>query len=45
MGTRGRGPGPAGRPTMGHPMKDAMMAETVSITGHGGDQIEAYLAS
>ena len=25
-------------------MKDAMMAETVSITGHGGDQIEAYLA-
>src|SRR5580704_15304518 len=25
-------------------MKDAMIAETVSITGHGGDQIEAYLA-
>ena len=25
-------------------MKDAMMAETISITGHGGDQIEAYLA-
>ena len=25
-------------------MYDAMMAETVSITGHGGDQIEAYLA-
>ena len=26
-------------------MYDAMMAETISITGHGGDQIEAYLAS
>ncbi len=25
-------------------MYDAMMAETVSITGHGGDPIEAYLA-
>ncbi|MDQ3905220.1 MAG: dienelactone hydrolase family protein [Actinomycetota bacterium] len=25
-------------------MTDAMKAETVSITGHGGDQIEAYLA-
>src|SRR5579871_3008931 len=25
-------------------MKDAMMAETISLTGHGGDQIEAYLA-
>jgi len=25
-------------------MKDAMMAETINITGHGGDQIEAYLA-
>ena len=25
-------------------MYDAMMAETVNITGHGGDQIEAYLA-
>ena len=25
-------------------MYDAMMAETISITGHGGDQIEAYLA-
>src|ERR1700752_2513746 len=25
-------------------MNDAMMAETISITGHGGDQIEAYLA-
>src|SRR5260370_17191280 len=23
---------------------DAMMAETVAIAGHGGDQIEAYLA-
>src|SRR5260370_21753452 len=29
---------------MGHAMNDAMMAETISITGHGGDQIEAYLA-
>jgi len=29
---------------MGHPMYDAMMAETISITGHGGDQIEAYLS-
>jgi carboxymethylenebutenolidase len=25
-------------------MYDAMMAETITITGHGGDQIEAYLA-
>src|SRR5690348_18231112 len=25
-------------------MSDAMMAETISITGHGGDRIEAYLA-
>ena len=25
-------------------MNDAMMAETISIAGHGGDQIEAYLA-
>jgi carboxymethylenebutenolidase len=25
-------------------MSDAMRAETVEITGHGGDQIEAYLA-
>jgi carboxymethylenebutenolidase len=25
-------------------MYDAMMAETINITGHGGDQIEAYLA-
>ncbi len=25
-------------------MYDAIMAETVNITGHGGDQIEAYLA-
>ena len=25
-------------------MYDAMMAETIGITGHGGDQIEAYLA-
>jgi carboxymethylenebutenolidase len=25
-------------------MYDAMMAETISITGHGGDQVEAYLA-
>jgi carboxymethylenebutenolidase len=25
-------------------MYDAMMAETISITGHGGDRIEAYLA-
>ena len=25
-------------------MYDAMLAETISITGHGGDQIEAYLA-
>src|ERR1051326_4718619 len=44
MGTRGRGPGAGGRPRMGQAMKDAMMAETISITGHGGDQIEAYLA-
>ena len=30
---------------MGQLMKDAMMmAETISITGDGGDQIEAYLA-
>src|SRR5512132_3048895 len=35
-GTDGREEGTA--------MYDAMMAETVSITGHGGDQIEAYLA-
>jgi carboxymethylenebutenolidase len=25
-------------------MYDAMMAETIAVTGHGGDQIEAYLA-
>lgn len=25
-------------------MYDAMMAETISITGHGGDEVEAYLA-
>ena len=25
-------------------MYDAMMAETISITGHGGDRVEAYLA-
>ena len=25
-------------------MYDAIMAETISLTGHGGDQIEAYLA-
>jgi carboxymethylenebutenolidase len=25
-------------------MYDAMMAETINISGHGGDQIEAYLA-
>jgi carboxymethylenebutenolidase len=25
-------------------MNDAMMAETISITGHGGDRVEAYLA-
>jgi carboxymethylenebutenolidase len=25
-------------------MYDAMMAETINITGHGGDRIEAYLA-
>jgi carboxymethylenebutenolidase len=25
-------------------MYDAIMAETISITGHGGDEIEAYLA-
>lgn len=25
-------------------MYDAMMAETISVAGHGGDQIEAYLA-
>ncbi|HLH57970.1 MAG TPA: dienelactone hydrolase family protein [Streptosporangiaceae bacterium] len=25
-------------------MYDAIMAETINITGHGGDQIEAYLA-
>jgi carboxymethylenebutenolidase len=25
-------------------MTDAMRAETVTITGHGGDQIEAYRA-
>src|ERR1700758_5597740 len=39
-------PGAArGRRTKGHPMYDAMMmAETISIIGHGGDQIEAYLA-
>src|SRR2546421_3417004 len=35
-GTDGREEGTA--------MYDAMMAETISITGHGGDQIEAYLA-
>ena len=30
---------------MGQSMKDAMMmAETISITGHGGDKVEAYLA-
>jgi carboxymethylenebutenolidase len=25
-------------------MYDAMMAETINVTGHGGDQVEAYLA-
>ena len=25
-------------------MKDALIAETISIAGHGGDEIEAYLA-
>ena len=25
-------------------MNDAMMAETIRFTGHGGDLIEAYLA-
>ena len=25
-------------------MNDAMMAETISMTGHGGDEVEAYLA-
>ncbi|MGE5137391.1 MAG: dienelactone hydrolase family protein [Gemmatimonadota bacterium] len=25
-------------------MYDAMLAETITITGHGGDQVEAYLA-
>src|ERR1700751_2094056 len=25
-------------------MYDGIMAETISLTGHGGDQIEAYLA-
>ena len=25
-------------------MYDAILAETISLTGHGGDQIEAYLA-
>ena len=25
-------------------MYDAMLAETVTITGHGGDEIEAYSA-
>src|SRR2546429_5902919 len=35
-GTDGREEGTA--------MYDAMMAETISITGHGGDQIEAYPA-
>jgi carboxymethylenebutenolidase len=28
----------------GRSVYDAMMAETISITGHGGDPIEAYLA-
>jgi carboxymethylenebutenolidase len=28
----------------GAPMKDALTAETISIAGHGGDEIEAYLA-
>src|SRR5262245_44042505 len=38
-------PGPnRHRRAMEHAMKDAMMAETISITGHGGDQVEAYLA-
>src|SRR5215470_1867667 len=43
---RAEGPGAArGRRAMGYPMHDAMMmAETISITGHGGDQVEAYLA-
>src|SRR5690349_8062050 len=26
------------------PTTDAMLAESVTISGHGGDQIEAYLA-
>ena len=25
-------------------MYDAILAETISLTGHGGDEIEAYLA-
>src|SRR5215470_12151487 len=38
-------PGPnRHRRAMEHAMKDAMMAEAISITGHGGDQVEAYLA-
>src|ERR1035438_8389749 len=28
----------------GRHMYDGIMAETISLTGHGGDQIEAYLA-
>src|SRR5215471_17369459 len=34
----------SGRRRKGRAMYDAIMAETISITGHGGDQIEAYLA-
>ena len=26
-------------------MKESLTAETVTITGHGGEQIEAYLAT
>src|SRR5215475_4058034 len=46
MGAPRPGPGAArGRRAMGQLMRDAMMmAETISILGHGGDQIEAYLA-
>ena len=37
-------PAANGRVKEGTAMYDAMMAETISITGHGGDQIEGYLA-
>src|ERR1035438_3651527 len=34
----------AGHPPRGLRMYDAIMAETISIAGHGGEQIEAYHA-